>query len=261
MRDCDREQDRHIPTTTNRAAYTGVWRTTAQSTIEATAFASFSVPTYPILHPSLQTLAPSFSSEKKKVCVPSRKIRTRWFRLLVVVVVHPTHEFCSVDALQHNSVRPWASPNPHQRIATHPKNSSFKLSLLASERGKLDLAKYLLEEEHVPVTAVDPATVLAKFHVSYVWSSSSLTAGNKFRIAARPGHSEKQADQFVLRQRRPHQVPRRTRGAHQLCTGTLRDHSPAGDCAIFGSVSTFKCRQANGAKLGTRTLHRSATHA
>lgn len=170
------------------------------------------------------------------------------------------------EAIEHNSVSQLvealqiAQTNP-------PRNSSFDKFLASAlstcvEDGKLDLVKYLLEQDSVPLTSLSPTKVWSKFSVPLV--ELLISHGWDINQQAPRGPTDRCRrlvdlachDQDIITWLVDHGA--RVDGGEYEYEIFPQPAPLLETCALQGSVSTFKYLQERGARLGRRTLHLAA---
>ncbi|KAI5457008.1 hypothetical protein BGZ63DRAFT_395244 [Mariannaea sp. PMI_226] len=173
------------------------------------------------------------------------------------------------DALQHSSVDTLSKAVAASRSGSvrgcSPEEFIPHALTACIREGKLELARYLLEDEHVPATAIKPTTLLANFSFEML----ELLVANGWDINSEelPGPTSCRKKLIDLSCDRDDLVKWLVEHGARIDYGQeyyeiMPQPAPLLEtCALFGSVSTFKYLQENGAKLGTRTLHRAAEEA
>ncbi|RSL41234.1 hypothetical protein CEP54_015886 [Fusarium duplospermum] len=170
------------------------------------------------------------------------------------------------EAIEHNSISQLAEA---LKIAQSnpPRNSSYEKFLSSTlsacvENGKLDLVKYLLEQESAPLTSLSPTKVWPTFSIPLV--ELLIAHGWDMNQQAPRGPTDRCRrlvdmachDQDIITWLVDHGA--RVDGGEYDYEIFPQPAPLLETCALQGSVSTFKYLQERGARLGRRTLHLAA---
>ncbi|RSM01598.1 hypothetical protein CEP52_008503 [Fusarium oligoseptatum] len=167
------------------------------------------------------------------------------------------------EAIEHNSI-PQLAEALQIAQSNPPRNSSYEKFLATAlsdcvENGKLDLVKYLLEQESAPLTSLSPTKVWSKFSIPLV--ELLITHGWDINQQAPRGPTDRCRrlvdlachDQDIIAWLVDHGA--RVDGGEYEYEIFPQPAPLLETCALQGSVSTFKYLQEQGARLGRRTLH------
>ncbi|KAM5344290.1 hypothetical protein ACJ41O_012827 [Fusarium nematophilum] len=170
------------------------------------------------------------------------------------------------DAIDNNSISQLAEALQLAK-SNPPRNSSYETFLSSAlssavQDGKLDLVRYLLEQESAPMTLLSPILVWGSFSIpllellmAHGWDinrSAERGANSRCRrLVDMACHDQKIMTWLV-----DHGA--RVDGGEDNYEVFPEPAPLLETCASSGSVSTFKFLQARGARLGRRTLHRAA---
>ncbi|KAH6889339.1 hypothetical protein B0T10DRAFT_51403 [Thelonectria olida] len=175
------------------------------------------------------------------------------------------------QAIQENSTEK-LSEAVRINKAKNSSDNGFLVSALTTcfRQGKADLVRHLLEQEHAPVGSIKPGDLTPREgEPSFSLPLLGLLIANGWDINSEDnpgaaGRKDKLIDlvcdrEDVVQWLVEHGA--RIDHAQEYHEMMPRVVALLETCAVFGSVSTFKYLQQKGAKLGTRTLHRSAGEA
>ncbi|RSL82817.1 hypothetical protein CEP51_004923 [Fusarium floridanum] len=170
------------------------------------------------------------------------------------------------EAIEHNSI-PQLVEALQIAQSNPPRNSSYEKFLTSAlsaciENGKLDLVKYLLEQESTPLTSLSPTKVWSKFSIPLV--ELLIAHGWDINQQAPRGPTDRCRrlvdlachDQDIITWLVNHGA--RVDGGEYEYEMFPQPAPLLETCALQGSVSTFKYLQERGARLGRRTLHLAA---
>ncbi|RMJ18531.1 hypothetical protein CDV36_001821 [Fusarium kuroshium] len=170
------------------------------------------------------------------------------------------------EAIEHDSI-PQLVEALQIAQSTPPRNSSYEKFLTSAlsacvENGKLDMVKYLLEQESAPLTSLSPTKVWSKFSIPLV--ELLIAHGWDINQQAPRGPTDRCRrlvdlachDQDIITWLVDHGA--RVDGGEYEYEIFPQPAPLLETCALQGSVSTFKYLQERGARLGRRTLHLAA---
>ncbi|RTE85062.1 hypothetical protein BHE90_000427 [Fusarium euwallaceae] len=170
------------------------------------------------------------------------------------------------EAIEHDSI-PQLVEALQIAQSTPPRNSSYEKFLTSAlsacvENGKLDMVKYLLEQESAPLTSLSPTKVWSKFSIPLV--ELLIAHGWDINQQAPRGPTDRCRrlvdlachDQDIIAWLVDHGA--RVDGGEYEYEMFPQPAPLLETCALQGSVSTFKYLQERGARLGRRTLHLAA---
>ncbi|KAL2672625.1 hypothetical protein Neosp_013338 [[Neocosmospora] mangrovei] len=170
------------------------------------------------------------------------------------------------EAIENNSVSHLAEALQIAK-SNPPRNSSYEKFLDSAlsacvEDGKLDLVKYLLEHESVPLTSLSPTKLWSKFSIPLV--ELLIARGWDINQQSPRGPTDRCRrlvdlachDQDIITWLVDHGA--RVDGGEYEYEIFPQPAPLLETCALQGSVSTFKYLQERGARLGRRTLHLAA---